>query len=406
MPFLAAAIPAVVGGAASAAAGAGISALTKGAQNQAGSTQTVNLTDPTQAASQSLGGQQQLINALGQAGAVGQEGSNIQQQQALANQLGQIASGNGPNPALAQLAQTTGQNVQQQGALAAGQRGAGANVGLIARGAADAGVNAQQQAVGQAATLRAQQQLAGISALQQQQGLQQQTASGVVGQQQSGLQNLSSQQIGATNAYNQAQLSQQQGINQTIADQGQQQAGLIGKLGTGVVNGASTAGVALAGGGSSQAAANTVPNTGNTAASYTSLPNVYGNSMQAYQSLAEGGPVYANSANQSAGLKANYKGKSRIGSVLMASGGKVPALVSPGEIYLSPEKAKKVAEGKASPSIGERIKGKAKVAGNSYANDTVKKTLTAGGVVVPRSHSGDSAKAKKFVEAIASKKKK
>lgn len=393
MPFLAAAVPAIAGGVASAAAGAGISALTKGAQ-QSNAPQQVNLTDPTQAASQSLGGQQQLINALGQTGAVGQEGSNIQQQQALANQLGQIASGNGPNPALAQLAQTTGQNVQQQGALAAGQRGAGANVGLIARGAADAGVNAQQQAVGQAATLRAQQQLSGISALQQQQGLQQQTASGIVGQQQSGLQNLSSQQIGATNAYNQAQLSQQQGVNNVNAGYGQQQAGLVGQLGTGVASGVGS-GLSAALGGSSGGSS------GSTPYSYSSSVSP----LQQYQSqYAEGGPVYTNSSNQSGAMKENYKGKSRIGSLLMASGGKVPAMVSPGEIYLSPEKAKKVAEGKASPSIGERIKGKAKVAGNSYANDTVKKTLTAGGVVVPRSHSGDSEKAKKFVEAVASRK--
>lgn len=72
----------------------------------------------------------------------------------------------------------------------------------------------------------------------------------------------------------------------------------------------------------------------------------------------------------------------------MAKGGKVPALVSPGERYLPPSEAKKVVEGKKSAmKAGEKIPGKPKVAGakNSYANDTVPKTLQEGGIVIPRS---------------------
>lgn len=76
------------------------------------------------------------------------------------------AKGIGPNPALAQLNQTTGQNIAQQAALAAGQRGAGANAGLIATQNAQQGAATQQQAVGQAATLGAQQQLAAENNLQ------------------------------------------------------------------------------------------------------------------------------------------------------------------------------------------------------------------------------------------------
>lgn len=91
------------------------------------------------------------------------------QQQGLAQQLLAQSQGQGPNPALAQLNQATGQNVAQQGALAASQRGAGANPALIARQAAQAGAGAQQQAVGQAATLQAQQQLAAQQQLGQQQ---------------------------------------------------------------------------------------------------------------------------------------------------------------------------------------------------------------------------------------------
>lgn len=72
----------------------------------------------------------------------------------------------------------------------------------------------------------------------------------------------------------------------------------------------------------------------------------------------------------------------------MAKGGKVPAMVSPGERYLPPSEAKKVVDGKKSAmSAGEKIPGKPKVGGakNSYANDTVPKTLEAGGIVIPRS---------------------
>lgn len=95
---------------------------------------------------------------------------NIQsQQQDLANALLAQSHGQGPNPAQAQLAQNTGANVAGQAALMAGQRGAGSNVGLLARQAAQQGAGIQQNAVGQAATLQAQQQIAAQQALAQQQ---------------------------------------------------------------------------------------------------------------------------------------------------------------------------------------------------------------------------------------------
>lgn len=90
----------------------------------------------------------------------------------------------------------------------------------------------------------------------------------------------------------------------------------------------------------------------------------------------------------------------------MAKGGQVPALVSPGERYLPPQEVKKVAEGKKSPmKAGEKIPGKPKVGGavNSYANDTVKKNLSEGGIIIPRSITqGDDAesKAHAFVSAV------
>lgn len=142
---------------------------------------------------------------------------NIQgQQQALANTLGQQAQGQGPNVAQNQLNATTGQNTVNQAALMASQRGAGGNVGLMARNAGQQGATNQQQAVGQSATLRAQQQLAAQQALAQQQG--------IMGQQNIGEQGANNQLFGAgasaQNAQNNSMISNYgmaQGINSQIA---------------------------------------------------------------------------------------------------------------------------------------------------------------------------------------------
>lgn len=90
----------------------------------------------------------------------------------------------------------------------------------------------------------------------------------------------------------------------------------------------------------------------------------------------------------------------------LAKGGKVPAMVSPGEVYLPPQKVQEVkAKGnKPGDAIkeGEKIPGKAKVKGNSYANDTVHRNLEEGGLVIPKSvmESKDPKKeAAKFVQA-------
>lgn len=91
------------------------------------------------------------------------------QQQNLANALLSQSQGQGPNPAQTQLAQNTGNNVAQQAALMASQRGASGNPALLGRQAAMQGANIQQNAAGQAATLQAQQQLAAQNALAQQQ---------------------------------------------------------------------------------------------------------------------------------------------------------------------------------------------------------------------------------------------
>lgn len=145
-----------------------------------------------------LQNQQDFVNALNAQNGLGNQGSVFGQQQGLANQLQGVANGTGPNPALAQLQHATGQNVANQSALMAGQRGSGANAGLMARLAAQQGGNIQQQAVGQGATMQAQQQLAAMQQLQNQQANMGNLANNQVGQQQTGL-----------NAYNTAALQQQ-----------------------------------------------------------------------------------------------------------------------------------------------------------------------------------------------------
>lgn len=166
--------------------GAGFSANTAGA----GTTNQNTAFNETQAA---LNQQQNFLTALAQQNGLGNQSSVFNQQQGLANQLQGVANGTGPNPAQAQLAQSTAANTANQAALMAGQRGSSQNPGLIARQAAMQGAQNQQQAVGQSATLQAQQQLAGMQQLQNQQASMGNLANTQVGQQQQG--------IGALNQY-------------------------------------------------------------------------------------------------------------------------------------------------------------------------------------------------------------
>ena len=75
---------------------------------------------------------------------------------------------------------------------------------------------------------------------------------------------------------------------------------------------------------------------------------------------------------------------------MAAKGGKikgkrVPAMVSPGEVYLTPKDVKDVMKNDANPmDIGSRVPGQAMVKNDSYSNDTVPETLESGGIVVPR----------------------
>jgi hypothetical protein len=374
-----------------------------------------------------LKAQQDLIAALqGQGGLAAQQAAqqqlaqqgNQQSQAGMANQanvynqLQGVANGTGPNPAQAMLNNATGQNVQNQAALMASQRGAGANVGLMARQAANQGANIQQQAAGQGAAMQAQQQLGAMNQLgniantQASQGLQGQMA----GQQ--GAAQMAGNQIGATQglmagtqgAYGQTAgaLQGQNAINAGMthdtniigANQANFNAGQSNAL-TGMLLGAGAKfGTAMATGGASLAADAMDPNGGSQAPT-TALG-------QQYRALAQGGSVnnlpHSNFGRIMNGHKPVY-----------AQGGQVPALVSPGERYLSPKAVEQVEKGKDPMKAGEKIPGKPAVLGakNSYANDTVKKTLQEGGIVLPRSVTqapDKDAKARAFVAAVLAKK--
>lgn len=429
-----------------------------------------------------LGQQQALVNQLNAANGIGNQSQ-------VYNQLQQQAAGQGPNPAQAMLAQNTGNNVAAQQALMAGQRGAGSNVGLLARQAAQQGANTQQQAVGQGATLQAQQSLGALSAagqLANQQAAAQQQGVGNLNQ---FGQSLMNSQNAGINAQNQAQLQaagqqnqfnlgntqQQNAANVNIAEANQQfQQNAV----KGITNGIGSAGMMLAGaeggkvsrmpkmadggmpmmnpyvnrgadssgsgifdfskgpggilgGGSSQGSApdaSNLPQLGELSDLAPMLAGANGGRV----AMADGGSPMASIAKLAPllmmaaanGGAVSDKGPKSFAAkhlksqpmkditpppVAMAKGGKVPALVSPGEIYLKPAQAQMVAKGKASPLIGERIPGKPVVPGkvNSYANDIIPKDLDKGGVVIPRSKSmsKDHDKMTSFVHAALSHKK-
>lgn len=333
--------------------------------------------------------QQAFLNAV-------QAQNGLGNQSSVFNQMQNVASGQGPNPAQAQLANATGANVANQAALMAGQRGSGANAGMMARQAAQQGANLQQQAAGQGAALQAQQSLGALNqmgGIANQQAAQQANAVQGVAQ---GAQNAYGQVTSNINAQNQAAVSNASQANQANADiqkgnasmQGNILGGLTGAAGTLVSKFAPIAGQVIGSiyGGPAGGAAG--------GALGSALGSAIGGGGQKMDggAFAEGGPV------DTTGPRSMF-GKH------LASGGKVPAMVSPGEKYLTPAQASQVVQGKADPmSAGKTIPGKPVVPGarDSYANDIVPAKLEVGGIVIPRSvtqSDNAEAKAQAFVKA-------
>lgn len=377
-------------------------------------------------AQQGLGMQKDLYTQLAAQNGIGNQSSVFGQQQGLANLLGMQALGYGPNPALQQLQNTTGQNVANQSALMAGQRGSSANAGLMARQAAQQGGSIQQQAVGQGALMRAQQQIAAQQALQQQQAQMASLAGQQVGQQSNALSNYNqfgqteqNQLLNAFSNFNSAKVGAQDSVNKANASvsntaaQGQQ--GLFG----GAIKGISGTG-ALAG-----AQGGMVPHMasgGMPHFEYANGPLDFQSRAPelqpspAQQQTAEGpssfsgkmlsGPEQISSSSSSSGM---VGGGPNPGAAALESGmaGLGSGMIK-GIMKLAPMAA--MALNRGGPVVGEQlaskgkmVPGNASVGGNSLKNDTVPAMLSPKEIVIPRSItlSKDAPeKAKQFVAAV------
>jgi len=339
----------------------------------------------------------------------------IAAQQNLLTQLGQQAQGMGPSVAQNQLAQATGQNVANTAALMASKRGASANAGLVGRQAALAGMGAQQQAAGQAATLRAQEQLANQAQLA---GLTGQQLGQIQSAQQLGIGGVQGAQTNVQNA-----LARQNEVNAQIAAGNQKfQAQLTGGVMAGL------AGVPMADGGLVQ------PNVDDghhywdhvkkgIQGSFEQDPAFKGG-FGAGQALAKGIGGLFGGPSVEGQTQGGYAGANlgtdtsmptamnpmatseSIGAykIPFSHGGEVPAMLSPGEKYLPPREVEEVAKGKKPvDKAGKMIPGRAKVDGDSLKNDTVHARLEEGGIVIPRSvmqSKNPSEQARKFVDAV------
>lgn len=404
-----------------------------------------------------LNNQEGLANTLNP-----QAASAVNAQNTLSGQYAQQALGQGPNVAQTMLNTSTGNNIAGQAALMAGQRGAAANPALLARQAAQQGASTQQQAAGQAATLQAQQQ---IAAQQAQAGL----ASNQIAQSQ-GATNAATQagqgEQGILQGAN-AQQNQIQGqlAGNTLANQQKLTGGVLnaggGALESLLYEGGEIHGPKkldfihkmaklgmehfhgpekMADGGLTvmpqqqyQAPQmmlnNNVPQYGGISSSAPSIEDPKKKADKAKPDPMEGaqeiGPVGSadlinplGSAAPSMLTMAAYEGgemhppefqgphKSHIANYLMNAGGKVPALVSPGEIKLTPEQVKQVVKNNVDPAkIGMKYGGKAKVKGDSKKNDVIPDDLEDGDVIVDRDHMMTPEKRKLFVRKAIDKKK-
>lgn len=350
-----------------------------------------------QMAQQGAAGQQKFLEALASQG-------GVQNQQSVFNQLQGIANGTGPNLAGAQLANTTGANVANQAALMAGQRGASANSGLLARQAAMQGGNIQQQAAGQGAALQAQQQqqaLAQLASISDQQVGQQQVAQQGVNQNAQGLQgNI----LGGINAQNNANVGMQSNINSTnaqiAAGNQKSQSDLFG----GALNGAASAASMFlnhggmvphyAEGGSvaPQSFAGNFFNSGQQPAATPQsgigggmagliggLARLAGGSKPVEQ-VPFGSKDYI--ALPDAGTFGSEQYKALPDAMPAAPQATAPQMVAMPQMVMP---AQNIAPGAMVAAQGGQVPGRAQVQGDSLRNDKVPAVLSPGEIVIPRS---------------------
>jgi hypothetical protein len=324
---------------------------------------------------QTAGQQQSVGNAqLGVAGQqqgllpqqqqiLAQQGGLAQQQQGLAQALLAQSQGQGPNPAQLQYQQNVAQAGQQAAGMIASAHGL--NPALVARQAAMAQGDAQQNAAANSATLQAQQQIAAQQAL---------------GQQQQAI----GQTIGAQNGTVAGMQNTYGGIGNSLGQAGNAFAGAgsaaaqIGSLGLGMQgtlqSAASAQNNALTQGGlgaqqinAGVASQNTTNNTKAAGGLLNSVGSIFGMGASAAQNAIS--PVSA--ASGAAALAHGGVVHPNLAAALLAQGGQIP--------------------------------GTATVHGDSPSNDTVPTMLSPGEVVLPRSvtQSPDAAeKARQFVAAL------
>lgn len=357
---------------------------------------------------------------------------NIEAQQALEQQFLAQGMGQGPNPAQSALAQNTGANVANQAALMAGQRGAGANVGLMGRQIAQQGAATQQNAVGQAATLEAQQRLASQQAAAQQQANIGQQAQNLFG---TGVSALGNQNLANISNYGQMQAANAQTAAANAKQTGQTGGGIIGGIlgGIGSIFG-------LAEGGEVPPIPTPTPSPS------PQEPNIdpdkaakVQKSFQGSVGFAAGGPVSYAGKFLSGVLAANQQStqdnsqdplSSSIGTIASGLGsalGKATGLSSTFGSSAAPKtdaaaqgalagtlagmgaaKGGKVVHGETLAAKGKEVPGKAKVKGDNLKNDNVPAMLSPGEIVIPRSiaqHPDAPNKAAQFVQSIMAKKK-
>lgn len=416
-----------------------------GANLQAG-TNNNQLNNAYQGVQGGLNQVQDLANTLVPSANLGVQNQDLVQQ-SLVNQL----NGVGPNPAQAALNQNTMNNVNQQAALMAGQRGAGANAGLIAREAAQQGAQTQQQAVGQQANLQAQQQIAA------QQGLGN-LASQQIGQAGTGVQAVNTAQQneqgllqGANTGMNSTLAGQQASINSTNAATASKNAsgigglvgglaGAVGSIFSGFAHGGDVHKMAAGGEANWGGQYNQTPG-GGVGGNFASFQDSGGDGNALSEGLnaaGEGIADYRNKPSASEEMNLGAGPAMETGAaqpsayfegVLAAHGGMMPyehhlnhvhnyfsggptgnsvdAMVTPGEHYLTPHDVHKVIHEGADPlKLGHKFPGKPKKPGHDdYANDVLPAKLQEGGVVLDletlKKKSPDAAR--KFVHKAVAK---
>lgn len=350
--------------------------------------------------------QQDFLNQLAAQGGVQNQGNVF-------NQFQNIASGQAPSLAMAQLQNTTGQNVANQAALMAGQRGAGANAGLMARQAAMQGGALQQQAVGQGAALRAQEQQAALANMANIAGQQVQAQQGAISGYNQTAGNLYGSMIGAQNQHNQNLLQQQQMVNKTAG-------GLLNALGPALQMGA-TAAFGPVGGlaAGSLMSGGSGPMGGGAGQDMSTMFAAHGGEVPCY---AEGGYVpagYGVAPQKETSFLDAFEAKAQaFGNTIKQAVG-APGVqqmnianqrfLKTYDRYGNPTNAPASNVGRSLRgfSTGGVVKGHADVKGDSFKNDTVPARLSPGEIVLPRSvtqHKNAPQEAKKFVEAIMMRK--